>query len=570
MNKIINLFISLSLLMHPLAMRAATPDCHDKLTKEIHQLLTSEHQKILSLQYQLTLLKMSKLAHQENQETVLEESAIEKRATDIQKSDPSTLKKLNAIYQTFGKRQDLTKLQENIDGGEFFDEDASTYIEARILLEENQALFNETDAAIMWLVQNATNSKEHANVSEQLAALLESKSPEAAISELTNQINEEFQGLANHFTKEFKSECLDSLLQESCQNQSLLIDQQLANQINLLIDGIKNSKSINLTLEDKIKEDYSGMIEFKILPVREKIETEKKPETEAEHAKSPGPKVRAKKQKKRVHKKIKSTKKANEKSKMAIDDYDPKNIEIEITNPHYKTEDSAQFVNALEEEKPKLMKLYHLSNQEYNQLAAYAFGVMGNESKMGNSLKYKVKEKFPLGVAYMKEWKRNVINKAEQDYEDGKNAGGLLNGVKKGTASYIEHLQKMDEKIFTGKLTTESNSRGPTQIKRIPKLISENYGIKNEELADPKKAAVATLGFLADSLEIVKHKEASNPNINAKNRLDYIHYIYNGSSRRIDDGTATPEHNIYLRNLKKYQEGVTIKVGNEDDQEQAN
>lgn len=177
-----------------------------------------------------------------------------------------------------------------------------------------------------------------------------------------------------------------------------------------------------------------------------------------------------------------------------------------IMEPKFRTEDALKFVATLDREKETLMKLYSLENDDYNELARMAFGIMGNESSFGESLKYKIKEKLPLLVSLAK--------------------GELFD--------------------------TSSNSRGPTQIKTIPKLIAEHYKFSKDELQKPENAAVATLGFLAQAMVELRAKERFHPEINPENRFDYLHYLYMGRHSEITQGTATPELNIYLRQLKEY------------------
>lgn len=197
--------------------------------------------------------------------------------------------------------------------------------------------------------------------------------------------------------------------------------------------------------------------------------------------------------------------------------YSPKSVGARktvfyINNFERRNSTSQRFVNQLSIEKARLMKLYRLDNDEYNELARLAFGILGNESDYGRSFKYHVKESIPLVVA-------------------------LLKG------------EGFD---------TTQNSRGLTQIKKVPALIEKEYGTKKEDLVIPEHAAVATLGFLADALSELKVKARLNPDINSDNQYDYLHYIYTGRSSEITERTATPEQNIYLRQIKEAAKGLLI------------
>src|SRR5690606_28404009 len=73
-------------------------------------------------------------------------------------------------------------------------------------------------------------------------------------------------------------------------------------------------------------------------------------------------------------------------------------ISIKIVNKEGNTEKSQTFVKALETEKEKLMRMYALSNDEYNDLAMLAYGILGNESDFGRSTKLKIKENAQFAV----------------------------------------------------------------------------------------------------------------------------------------------------------------------------
>lgn len=207
----------------------------------------------------------------------------------------------------------------------------------------------------------------------------------------------------------------------------------------------------------------------------------------------------------------------NRKSNYAPYNYSSKSTHSRVTvfyinDSSRRNSVSQRFVNKLTTEKKKLMELYRLDNDEYNELAKLAFGILGNESDYGRSFKYHVKESIPFVVAMLK--------------GEG--------------------------------LDTSKNSRGLTQIKKVPALIEKEYGTKKEDLGDPEHAAVATLGFLADALVELKAKMRFNPDINSENQYDYLHYIYTGRSKEITGRTATPDKNIYLRQIKEASEGLLI------------
>lgn len=201
--------------------------------------------------------------------------------------------------------------------------------------------------------------------------------------------------------------------------------------------------------------------------------------------------------------------------------YSPKDktchpIETYIKEPSYNTPTAKTFLKKLADEKSELMKMYGLDNDEYNDLTKLAFGILGNESQFGSSKRYFIKESLPFAVSLAK--------------------GNMFD--------------------------TSQNSRGPTQIKSVPKKIQEKYGVKKETLKDPANAAVATLGFLAEALQELKGKEKlareNGLEINSLNRMNYVHYIYMGRSAQVTSGTATPDQNIYFRQIKKYADELLI------------
>lgn len=201
--------------------------------------------------------------------------------------------------------------------------------------------------------------------------------------------------------------------------------------------------------------------------------------------------------------------------------YSPKDrtchpIETYIKEPSFNTATAKTFLKALANEKATLMEMYGLDNDEYNDLTKLAFGILGNESQFGSSKRYHIKEALPFVVSLMK--------------------GNMFD--------------------------TSRNSRGPTQIKRVPQKIKQKYGVTKDSLKDPSNAAVATMGFLAEALQELKSKEKiakkNGLEINSLNRMNYIHYIYMGRSSQVTQGTATPEQNIYFRQIKKYADQLMI------------
>lgn len=207
----------------------------------------------------------------------------------------------------------------------------------------------------------------------------------------------------------------------------------------------------------------------------------------------------------------------------------PTELRILIKDRKFMSADSVKFVETLSKEKANLMRLYGLSNREYNRLAAMSFGILGRETHFGTNFKYYMKERAQPLIWLKKAW---------------------------------------DEQT----LTPELNSRGLTQIKKIPDRIMDFYGIKNaKQLREPDIAAVATVGFLAQSLAYTKHRANLKDLdfINDENIYDYVFYVYFGSLRQLVkpefnaqgkqiNETATPETNVYMNSVKTYLKGLVL------------
>ncbi|NUN05791.1 MAG: hypothetical protein HUU57_08515 [Bdellovibrio sp.] len=174
-----------------------------------------------------------------------------------------------------------------------------------------------------------------------------------------------------------------------------------------------------------------------------------------------------------------------------------------------------RYVKALQDEKVNLMKLLQLDNDDYNMLAEFSFGVLSPETNFGKSIKYRIKEAMPLLVAILKG-----------------------NG-----------------------LDTERNSQGPTQIKKIPQVISDAYDIEKRDLKEPENAAIATLAFVAGQLKELRTMASAHPGISEETLQDYLYYLYNGRRNEIRTGTASPEQNVSIRKIKSAIQQLKIEEG---------
>lgn len=212
-------------------------------------------------------------------------------------------------------------------------------------------------------------------------------------------------------------------------------------------------------------------------------------------------------------------------------DNKPKPIDIKIVNKEADTQQSREFTLALENEKAKLMKMYQLSNDEYNDLAMLAFGIMGNESSFGQSKKLMVKENAQWLVIAM----RALRGDGEQSF---------------------------------------NTSRGLTQIKYLPgpPFSSQYPEVNKDNLTNPRNSAVATIGYLAEAaktmrqIAIQNQSDPSKLRITRENMMDFMGYLYQGGKSKLTTGDkshqATPEFNAYYRSLQRNMSYIEVTQGN--------
>jgi hypothetical protein len=176
------------------------------------------------------------------------------------------------------------------------------------------------------------------------------------------------------------------------------------------------------------------------------------------------------------------------------------------------------FTKALCEHKVDLSNKLHLDNDTYNNLAQLAVGIAGQETDFGRSTKYWVKEKMPWTVSV--------------------------------------------GKFFSGNKSV--NSRGYTQMKvdayndDVKKQLKE-YGITSDNVNQPDKSALATVIALGN---MYKNELPSIKAImNSKNitMQEALLYLWQGKKEEIVQKTATPDKNLYIKSVMKYQEYYGIE-----------
>jgi hypothetical protein len=179
------------------------------------------------------------------------------------------------------------------------------------------------------------------------------------------------------------------------------------------------------------------------------------------------------------------------------------------------------FLQAIADHKIELQQIYKIDGPEYNFLAHMAVGILGRESKFFTSERYVLKEAAPWAVQLIK-----VVH------------------------IYLEGVSR----------DPSPNSRGPTQIKIVPPVIAARYGVTPNNLYIPNNAALATMGFLIEALGELKRRIESNhlDFITPANYVDYLPYIYFGSTKSLISGKADPAHNIYIHDMKMYMSWVEL------------
>lgn len=195
--------------------------------------------------------------------------------------------------------------------------------------------------------------------------------------------------------------------------------------------------------------------------------------------------------------------------------YSPSNLKVRQSQFEVAVTDSfsKRYVRTLQNEKATLMQLLKIDNDEYNMLAEFAFGVLSPETDFGSNWKYQLKQTAPVVVSILKG-----------------------NG-----------------------LDTSHNSRGPTQIKQIPPVISEHYKIEKSDLKVPENAAVTTLAFVAVQIKELRNMAHQHPDISEETLQDYMYYLYQGRRYEVREGTATPERNLSIQKIKAAIEFLSIR-----------
>jgi len=215
----------------------------------------------------------------------------------------------------------------------------------------------------------------------------------------------------------------------------------------------------------------------------------------------------------------------------------PKKIEISLSDARFDNENTREFLGALEDEKFQIMKDLDLTNDEYNELVKLSFGIMGTESSFGEG------DSHFFGLWNSYKFKESSI-------------GQLSVSMLKGELGVMPVYPGTFIPIQTN---PDNNSRGNTQIKNVREFLNKSYPeINRNNLSEPKNSAIATMYALKAKMDMLKGIEENHSAINDENRLDYLYYMYLGSTNQIVNSTATPNLNPKVREANGYADAVKI------------
>jgi hypothetical protein len=209
----------------------------------------------------------------------------------------------------------------------------------------------------------------------------------------------------------------------------------------------------------------------------------------------------------------------------------PKKISIAINDKRFINDFTAEYVLSLQEEKTELMNSLNLTNDEYNEIAKIAFGVVGTESDFATSNLYKFKETLvgQMGVDVLKGDVYTIP---------------LSQGIIPNTLLFGEN---------------KKNSRGPSQIKNSQSYLPKKYkDLKEFDLNTPQHAAIATMFVLANKYDSFKNIEAKNEAITDRNRMEFLYYLYMGSADQVINQSSTVGLNPKADEVRQYANSLNI------------
>lgn len=190
---------------------------------------------------------------------------------------------------------------------------------------------------------------------------------------------------------------------------------------------------------------------------------------------------------------------------------------IKIYMPKDKNDVDNKFAQTLVQNKKELMQNLKIDGDTYNDIALLSLGILGQESNFGQSSKYKIKENIP----------------------------GVVSSLK----------------FITG--NNSNNSKGLTQIKfdsqnsEVQKMFKK-YGVTKDNLNQPEKASLATVILLSH----MYNNELKGTKLLKDSKVkwqDALLYLNQGKKSELVNRTATPDKNIYIKNIKNHMNKFKLK-----------
>jgi hypothetical protein len=213
----------------------------------------------------------------------------------------------------------------------------------------------------------------------------------------------------------------------------------------------------------------------------------------------------------------------------------PKEIKIVINDERYLSDLSVEYMISIQDNKSQLMNHLGLTNDEYNEIAKIAFGVLGTETEFGTDKFFKFKES---GLGQI------TIDYLKGNYLKGNSIGGI------STVPAIP-LSLLGIKSL--------NSRGPTQIKNAKQFKPKSLKLPADfDITTPRGSALATMLALASKYKSFKNIESKHRAITDRNRMDYLYYLYTGASKQIHSQSASVSQNAAVTKVKEYAKSIEI------------
>ncbi len=184
------------------------------------------------------------------------------------------------------------------------------------------------------------------------------------------------------------------------------------------------------------------------------------------------------------------------------------------SNENVTNDLTMRFINTLIAESHHITKIYNINKQEYILLSKLAVAVLGAESFFYLNQNYLIKDQLTPIRQFVKKLRSMAFNKAYN-----------------------------------------RPSRGPTQIKIIPKKIKEYYQIQDDQLFIPEFAAVSTIGYLIESHKELKQRIKNNKlkhHLQVSNNIENLAYMYIGLTNLVVQNIKPKAGNSYVTQVLRY------------------